>query len=68
MLPSEEQIRTMAYQLWELRQRQHGFDMADWIAAERNLTLCMNYEPIARYHLDEPRKVYIGDATNRRCR
>ena len=31
----EDAVRELAYRLWAARGRQHGFDLQDWVDAER---------------------------------
>ena len=31
----EDAVRELAYRLWAARGRQHGFDLQDWLDAER---------------------------------
>jgi hypothetical protein len=33
----EEQIARRANELWQQRNREHGYDMADWLQAEREI-------------------------------
>jgi hypothetical protein len=37
--PTQEEIATRAYELFEARDRQHGHDVDDWLRAERELFL-----------------------------
>lgn len=67
MLPTEEQVRTAAHHRWQQRGG-HGQDRADWLAAERDLLLLLNYEVCAYYDLHGGRKVYLGHPSPRRCR
>lgn len=68
MLPTEEQIRKVAYLRWEVRGGGHGHDCDDWYAAKEDLTIRMNYEKLAVYFLDESRPQYIGSKQHRQCR
>jgi hypothetical protein len=34
----EEQIARRANELWQQRNHEHGYDMADWLRAEREIT------------------------------
>jgi hypothetical protein len=36
-LTTTEKVELRAYQLYELRDRQHGFAMQDWLRAEREM-------------------------------
>lgn len=35
--PSHEEIATLARQIWKVRGKISGFDLDDWLAAERHL-------------------------------
>jgi len=68
MLPTHQQIQQAAYAQWERGGREQGFALDDWIGAEQDLVLAMNYEQIAHYFLDEQRYQFIGSNANRKCR
>src|SRR5665213_3197639 len=68
MLPTEQQIRRAAHARWVQGGCEDGFALDDWIAAEQDLVLVMNYEQIAHHFLDEEQKQYIGSKANRKCR
>ena len=68
MLPTDDQIRQAAYDLWQRRGRAHGCDREDWHAAESELTFSMNYETIVEYSLDVPGMLVFGGRPTRYCR
>jgi len=68
MLPTDDQVRQAAYDLWQRRGRVHGFDRLDWYAAERELEFSMNYQTIVEYSLDLPGMLVLGDRPTRYCR
>ncbi|MFI5459114.1 MAG: DUF2934 domain-containing protein [Isosphaerales bacterium] len=68
MLPTDDQIRQAAYDLWERRGRVNGRDRLDWYAAERELEFSMNYQTIVEYSLDVPGMLVLGDRPTRYCR
>ena len=68
MHPTRDQIGVAAYHRWERRDRQHGHDVRDWSAAERELTFALNYEVVARYRLDGVGPRHLGDIDRPRCR
>jgi hypothetical protein len=68
MLPTDDQIRRVAYDLWQRRGRTHGYDRHDWDTAERQLTFSMNYATIVKYALDDPGMVVLGERPTRYCR
>ncbi|MDB5349801.1 MAG: hypothetical protein JWN86_1048 [Planctomycetota bacterium] len=68
MRPTIDQIRTAAYGRWERRGRVHGFDRADWNAAEKQQILFVNYRVLTADRLDSEAPRAIGDPSRRRCR
>jgi hypothetical protein len=68
MSPTEGQVRLAAYSRWESRGRVHGFDRADWLAAERHQRFVVNYDVVAAERLDSNTSRAIGVAARRRCR
>jgi hypothetical protein len=68
MLPTERQIRQAAHARWVQGGRLDGFALDNWIGAEQDLVLAMNYEEIALYFLDAEPKQHIGSKANRKCR
>lgn len=68
MLPTQDQIQTEAYCRWQRRGEEHGFDQADWFAAEDNLLLMQNYDGYLRFDLDAPSRTYFGCRDERKCR
>ena len=73
MQPTREEIELAAYYRWERRGGDHGADVDDWLAAEKDLTFARNYRWIARHKLQaEPgQSVPIGKPEGnrpRRCR
>jgi len=68
MLPTDDQIRHAAYDLWQRRGRVHGCDRLDWDAAERELTFSMNYRTIVEYSLQLPGMLLLGERPTRCCR
>ena len=43
--PTEEEVRVRAYELFAARGYVHGHDLADWFAAERELTDRLAVDP-----------------------
>jgi hypothetical protein len=68
MLPNVDQIREQAYRRWEQRDREHSYDQADWHAAECDLVLRLNYEPIMVLPIGGPPQFCTGDYEDRQCR
>lgn len=68
MLPTEQQIRREPHARWVEGGRLDGFALDDWIGAEQDLTLEMNYEPVAHFVLDEEATRFIGSKGKRKCR
>ncbi len=68
MLPTDDEIRHVAYIRWARRGRMHGSDRQDWYAAQRELTFSMNYRTIVDYSLDAPGMLVLGDRPVRYCR
>jgi Protein of unknown function (DUF2934) len=66
--PTFEQIRQAAFSRWLRRGRLHGFDREDWLAAEDDLTLSLNYQTIADYPLDGPGRLVHSERPDRYCR
>jgi hypothetical protein len=68
MLPTRDQIERAAYDRWLRRDRAHGCDRDDWVAAENELTFALNYRVLVEYQLDGPDPTILGDRPARRCR
>ena len=68
MLPNRDQIERVAYDRWLRRDRAHGRDRDDWVAAENELTFVLNYRALVEYQLDRPKPMVLGDFAARRCR
>ncbi len=68
MLPSDDQIRRVAYGLWLGRGGAHGFDRDDWFTAENELTFSLNYRTIVEYALDVPGMLVASGRPVRYCR
>jgi hypothetical protein len=68
MVPTFDQIATAAYHRWLRRGASHGRDRDDWCAAEQELWFRLNYRVIARYPLDTPDEVVLGNPARPRCR
>ena len=72
--PTREQIAEAAYCRWERRGGDHGGDLDDWSAVEKDLVFTLNYRYVARYKLSGRGPVYVGrpeserSPTPRRCR
>src|SRR5262245_41826401 len=60
MFPSYEQIRQEAFFRWQRRGAVHGHHEEDWLAAEQELLLSLNYEVAAFYRLQATSKQFIG--------
>ena len=68
MLPTRDQIERAAYDRWLRRHRAHGYDRADWIGAEQELTYRVNYEAVVEHVLDNSHRMIVGADGPRRCR
>jgi hypothetical protein len=68
MLPTCDQVQRAAYERWMRRGRIHGYDRADWYAAEKELSFLLHYETIVDYRLDDDDRLVLGDRPVRRCR
>ena len=69
MVPTRDQIELMAYHRWLRRDRAHGFDRVDWLAAEKEVTFQLNYETLIEFSLASPTQLTIGgDDRLSRCR
>jgi hypothetical protein len=68
MLPTRDQIERAAYDRWLRRDRAHGRDRDDWVAAENELTFLLNYKVLVEYRLELPESVILGNLPARRCR
>ena len=63
-----EGVRRAAFARWEHRGHVHGFDPADWLAAEQQERFAQNYRVVAADRLDADAPRAIGSPTRRRCR
>ena len=63
-----EGVRGAAFARWEHRGYVHGFDPADWLAAEKQERFAQNYRVVAADRLDVEAPRAIGSPTRRRCR
>lgn len=68
ILPSEDEIRNLAYQLFELRGSEPGWDVADWIMAERVARFHKNYERVSLHLLSDTSETNLGTNEPRVCR
>src|SRR5262245_29120261 len=68
MLPSYEQIQQEAYFRWQRRGYVHGHHDEDWLAAEQDLLLNLNYDVAVFYPLRTDSRQYIGTPERRVCR
>lgn len=68
MLPTEHEIRELAFDRWLRRGQFHGFDREDWFAARDELSFRLNYQTIVEYPLDAPGKLILSDRPARYCR
>jgi Protein of unknown function (DUF2934) len=68
MLPSRNQIEHEAYNRWIRRDRAHGHDRHDWLAAENELTFLLNYRTVVEFPLHPAPPVILGADKPRRCR
>lgn len=68
MFPTAGQIEHEAYLRWERRGGRHGNDRGDWLAAEQDLLLTLNYEVAAFYPLQAAEPQFIGTQGRRVCR
>jgi hypothetical protein len=68
MLPTRDQIEHEAYNRWIRRDRAHGHDRHDWLAAENELTFVLNYKTVVEYPLRAQHHLIVGVQKPRRCR
>lgn len=68
MLPTRAQIGLSAYFRWERRSCAHGHHTSDWLAAEQDLLLELNYEMLRLVRLDGRGAAIIGESDRRVCR
>jgi len=68
MVPTFDQIQTAAYHRWLRRGEEHGRHRQDWLAAEQDLLFSLNYRVVARYALDDPAPVILGNTSRPHCR
>jgi Protein of unknown function (DUF2934) len=68
MLPTRDQIEHEAYNRWIGRDRAHGHDRRDWLAAENELTFLLNYRTVVEYPLRPEHPLIVGADKPRRCR
>jgi hypothetical protein len=68
MLPTRDQIEHEAYNRWIGRDRAHGHDRHDWLAAENELTFLVNYRTVVEYSLRPSPALILGADKLRRCR
>jgi hypothetical protein len=66
--PRKEEIEKFAYDLFTLRGGVHGWDVADWLVAERAVKFHKNYERIAFHRFLDSSKTYLGTKEPRTCR
>jgi len=66
--PLEDEIRKFAYELFKRRGGEHGWDVADWLLAERAVTFHKNYERLNLYRFDNEQKIWIGSGEPQICR
>lgn len=64
--PTEDEIREAAYEGWEARGREDGFDIEDWVLAEELSFLKKNYDVAVKYDFTTPTKV--GKSAEHTCR
>ncbi len=68
MLPTRSQIQLAAYYHWERLGQAHGHHEANWLAAEQDLLLSLNYEMLRIVRLDGRGAALIGDSERNVCR
>jgi hypothetical protein len=68
MFPTRDQIEHDAYNRWIRRDRAHGHDRHDWLAAENELTFLLNYRTVVEYPLSPAPSLILGADKPRRCR
>ncbi|GIW87908.1 MAG: hypothetical protein KatS3mg108_2232 [Isosphaeraceae bacterium] len=68
MIPTDDQIRVAAYQRWQRRGHSHGHHEADWLAAQQDLLLALNYRTVARYQADARPIPPTAEPSRRVCR
>ncbi|MFO0881275.1 MAG: HNH endonuclease [Gemmataceae bacterium] len=66
--PSEDEVRRLAYQLYEYRGKTDGWDVADWVMAERAARFHKNYERVQLAPFVSKDKVFLGTKEPRICR
>jgi hypothetical protein len=68
MLPTDDQIRVAAYHRWQRRGHAHGHHAADWLAAEQDLLLALNYRAIAHCTAESPTRSPLVERFRVVCR
>ncbi len=68
MFPSFDQVQFAAYHRWEQRYYGHGQDREDWLAAEQDLLLRLNYKVLVHHSLADGEKRLLGNKTRPICR
>ena len=68
MFPTRDQIEHEAYNRWIRRDRAHGHDRHDWLAAENELTYLLNYRTVVEHPLFPASPLILGADKPRRCR
>jgi hypothetical protein len=66
--PRESEIRKLAFELFELRGRKHGWDLADWICARRAARFYKNYERVFFNLLFAPKRTNVAVSVPQTCR
>jgi HNH endonuclease len=73
VLPREDEVRALAHSLYrkrcvELGYEEHGFDVQDWVMAERAATFHKNFERVNVHQFVTKEKQYLGAEETRVCR
>ena len=68
ILPTEQEVRNLAFGLFKARGGQDGWDVADWVMAERAARFHKNYERVLLYHFDTDDRTMLGTAPGQSCR
>lgn len=66
--PTDDEIRRLAYQCFELRDGEHGWHVADWLVAERAARFFKNYDRVVVYPFSSRRRIILGGRQPRACR
>jgi hypothetical protein len=68
-ISKDDAVRELAYRLWAARGRQHGFDLEDWLDAERLIgdsedSMSSTNDPEPPIKVPNPPEVEVDDVIN----